>query len=386
MQVIHAHEPMPAAFTHSLFLAGPSPRAAEHADWRTEALALLAARGYDGVVFTPLPLGGFTPLTDYDSQVAWEQAAMERSDQLIFWIPRDLEVLPGFTTNVEWGRWEASGRVVLGYPPGAPKLRYLDWHARRCRAPVCHTLAATLDAALTALGPPALRQGAETGVPLEVWRAPVFQAWYATQRAAGNRLDGARLEWAWRAGRRRHLVFWALQVDVHVAAEGRNKSSELVLGRPDIAAIVLHEPGPVSDATRVVLVREFRACGRAADGYVHELPGGSSFTPTDALTHVAVEELAEELGLTIAPERLRLVGQRSVAATLSAHQAAVFAVALTPDELDKISKDPGPYGLAAASEVTWPEVRRLGELRAAADVDWANLGMILEALSTPPAR
>lgn len=381
MHIVYAHEPFPAQFSQSLFLAGPSPRGTGHPDWRVEALALLAARGYDGVVFTPLPRDGVFP-ADYDAQVAWEQAAMERSDQLLFWVPRDLAVLPGFTTNVEWGRWEKSGQVVLGFPPEAPKMRYLAWHARRWRAPVASTLAETIDAALARLGPPALRTGAECAVPLDVWRSPPFQGWLAAQRAAGNRLDGARLEWSWRVGARRHLlVFWALQVDVHVTAEGRNKTTELVIGRPDVAAVVLYERGaPSLHATRVVLVREFRACARTADGSVHELPGGSTFDDGMPLPVVAAEELAEELGWHVAPGRLEPVATRQVAATLSAHQAAVFRVGLSPEEMDDFAGRTGPYGLQGSSEITWPEVRTVGALLATAEVDWANLGMILAAL------
>ncbi|MEZ4473518.1 MAG: nucleoside 2-deoxyribosyltransferase domain-containing protein [bacterium] len=380
MQVVYAHEPFPEAFEQSLFLAGPSPRATGHPDWRAEALACLAAQGFAGSSSPRAPRGVFP--TDYDAQVAWEQAAMERSDQLIFWVPRDLVVLPGFTTNVEWGRWEKSGQVVLGHPPEAAKMRYLAWHARRWRVPVCATLAETVAAALARLGPPARRVGAECAVPLDVWRQAPFQGWYAAQRAAGNRLDGARMEWSWRVGDRRHLlVFWALQVDVHIAAEGRNKHSELLIGRPDIAAVVLYEAGAASLAeTRVVLVREFRACGRTTDGCVHELPGGSSFDGGASLVEVAAEELAEELGFHLDPARLEPVGTRQLAATLSAHQGAVFRAALAPEEVDHFVQNPGPYGHAGSSEVTWPEVVTVGALLAGSDVDWANMGMILAAL------
>jgi hypothetical protein len=38
-----------------------------------------------------------------------------------------LETLPGFTTNVEFGRYVGSGRCVYGRPEGAPHTRYLDW-------------------------------------------------------------------------------------------------------------------------------------------------------------------------------------------------------------------------------------------------------------------
>ena len=54
-----------------------------------------------------------------------EERCLHLSDVILFWIPRDLDTLPGFTTNIEWGVWHASGRCVLGAPPNAPKLRYL---------------------------------------------------------------------------------------------------------------------------------------------------------------------------------------------------------------------------------------------------------------------
>ena len=49
-------------------------------------------------------------------------------------------------------------------------------------------------AALAMIGVGAERRGGERGVPLHVWRTATFQAWYAAARAAGHRLDGARLE------------------------------------------------------------------------------------------------------------------------------------------------------------------------------------------------
>ena len=60
---------------------------------------------------------------------------MERADALMFWIPRRLWDLPGLTTNLEWGVWHQSGKVVLGAPPGTPKMRYLRHYADRAGAP-----------------------------------------------------------------------------------------------------------------------------------------------------------------------------------------------------------------------------------------------------------
>lgn len=35
--------------------------------------------------------------------------------------------MPLFTTNVEFGYWLHSGKVVYGRPSNAPKTKYLDW-------------------------------------------------------------------------------------------------------------------------------------------------------------------------------------------------------------------------------------------------------------------
>lgn len=106
----------------SIFLAGPTLReefAGFH--WRTEALQLLSNYGYDGTVYVPEPF-----CKDYGMQVAWEDVGLTKATIIAFWVPRHLHFLPGFTTNVEFGEWHRSGKCYLGYPPGAPKMRYLQ--------------------------------------------------------------------------------------------------------------------------------------------------------------------------------------------------------------------------------------------------------------------
>jgi hypothetical protein len=51
----------------------------------------------------------------------------------------------GFTSNVEFGRYVGSGRVVYGRPDGAPHTRYLDWLYQKLAGGVP---AATLDETL----------------------------------------------------------------------------------------------------------------------------------------------------------------------------------------------------------------------------------------------
>ena len=124
MRIVYARQPVPDSFSRAIFLAGPTPRTPEVPSWRPRALELLAARGYDGVVFVPEDADGSRRF-DYSDQVGWETEGLELADVIVFWIPRELDTLPGFTTNVEWGMWLNSGKCVLGAPADAPKLRFL---------------------------------------------------------------------------------------------------------------------------------------------------------------------------------------------------------------------------------------------------------------------
>jgi len=380
VQVVYAHEVPPDEIHASIFLAGPTPRDSETPSWRPEALRLLAARGFDGVVFVPEPRDGAWA-RDYEGQIAWEEAHLHMADVVVFWLPRELKSMPGFTTNDEWGAHKASGKVVFGAPAGAEKVRYQQYYAEKLYVPTADNLDGVIAAALEMLGEGAVRRGGERCVPLHVWRTGAFHKWYAALRGAGHRLDGARLEWLCRSGPgRRWLFMWALRVDVHVPAEDRNKRSEVVIGRPDVAAVLMvQRAADVLDA-RVVLVREFRSAVRNSRGMVLELPSGSSFDESLAPLQVAVEEVSEETGLRVDASRLRAVGSRQIAATLLGHHACVYVVDLTDEEMAWLVAHEGVQRGSSAGERTFVEVRRVRELLGGDEVDWSTLGMILAGL------
>ncbi|MFF9733689.1 NUDIX domain-containing protein [Streptomyces albidoflavus] len=153
LTVVYARESLPASGP-SVFLAGPTPRAGgDVPSWRPAAIEELAARwtGEQSLtVLTPESRGGIRA-KHYDDQVGWETEARASADAILFWIPRDLETLPGFTTNVEFGLDIATGKVVLGCPSNCPnpeRNRYLIWVAEQHGAPVRDKLADTVDAAL----------------------------------------------------------------------------------------------------------------------------------------------------------------------------------------------------------------------------------------------
>lgn len=109
-----------------IFLAGPTPRDVVVQSWRPSALTILEKLGYDGSVFVP-ETADWGWLGDYDAQVHWEWRALARCKAALFWVPRDLETMPAFTTNVEFGFMMGlrPSSVVLGAPAGTPKMRYL---------------------------------------------------------------------------------------------------------------------------------------------------------------------------------------------------------------------------------------------------------------------
>ena len=353
------------------------------------------------VVFVPEPRGGHSD--DYAGQIEWEERCLHLADVVVFWVPRDLETLPGFTTNVEWGMWHDSGRVVFGAPPGAPKNGYLLHYAVQSQVPVAETLGGVIDAAMARIGPGAPRHGGEREVPLLIWHTDSFQRWYRAQAGAGNRLLGARLVWTFRAGPdRRLVVYWALHVRVHIVAEDRVKGNEVVISRPDIAAVALYRRGATAAETVVVLVREFRAPASTPDGFVRELPGGAIDEPlkiAGGLGDVppgesgaavsAVRELAEETGLAIDPARLRCHERRQLAATVSAHGAWLFSAEITGEELTSLRAGGHlPHGAPDSgtgenAERTYAEVTTFGQVLASRQVDWATLGMLAQVLCAP---
>jgi len=62
-------------------------------------------------------------------QTDWEWASLDKASVIMFWIPRKLPEMPGFTTNIEFGMFMSSApeKVILGFPETAEKMRYLDY-------------------------------------------------------------------------------------------------------------------------------------------------------------------------------------------------------------------------------------------------------------------
>lgn len=387
MEVVYTGEEMPEVITKSIFLAGPTPRNNKEQDsWRPDALKILEDKGYDGVVFVPEDRKGEFKL-DYDDQVEWEEKYLNVADCIVFWVPRDLSLdskdfpkMAAFTTNVEWGKWEKSGKVVFGAPKKADKNTYLKYYAEKYSVPVSDTLVDTLESAMDMVDNGAEREGGERYVPLFIWETDSFQAWYSSQKKAGNRLEHAELLYNFRPRFKSFVFLWILKVSVYVTDEDRYKTNEFVLARPDISTVMLWRKTLPLESSEVVLIKEFRSPARTDDGFIRELPGGSSHKKGTPPEETAAEEIHEETGFYLDPERIKFHESRRMAGTLSSHRGFFYSVALTEEEMEwfKSQKDV-VHGKEEDTERTFIEVRSVKEILKNTDVDWSTLGMVFAA-------
>ena len=123
----------------AIYLAGPTYRSDTQLStnwptdsWRDDALAILEGRGFEGVVYIPEFRDRIKPnLWTYSRGIDWEMNSMAKSSVILFWIPRKLYDLPAFTTNIEFGEWMESGKIVVGAPDSAVKNEYLKARCSR---------------------------------------------------------------------------------------------------------------------------------------------------------------------------------------------------------------------------------------------------------------
>lgn len=108
----------------SIFLAGPTPRDHSASSWRPNMIRLLRELGFTGDIFIPEKRGDYLSY-EFSTHTRWEVQHLNKATVILFWIPRDLQSMPAFTTNIEFGEFLHSGKIVLGFPETAEKMRYL---------------------------------------------------------------------------------------------------------------------------------------------------------------------------------------------------------------------------------------------------------------------
>lgn len=137
----------------SIFLAGPTRRKSNfQKSWRKIACDLLEEMGYDGIVYVPEFKDEDMPV-ELEAQASWERVGLENAKAIVFYLPRELPDMPGFTTNVEFGMWLARkpNETILCCPYGYVKNKYLEWlyTKEKPNSPIFRTLKEILENAIT---------------------------------------------------------------------------------------------------------------------------------------------------------------------------------------------------------------------------------------------
>jgi len=384
MEIIYAQEELPKKVTKTVFLAGPTLRSGHPEDmhsWRNDAVEYFKELEFDGHLFIPEAKDGNYG-DNYIDQVEWEEEALNMADLIIFWVPRDLEHLPGFTTNDEWGHWKSFGKTLFGAPENAEKVRYQIHYAEKNGIPVFVDLKDLCIHVVDRLGEGVERNDGETKVPSEYWLHHGFQSWYSDMQEAGNRLDDVKILWEWRIKQANNMLFsFCFWAKVWIEEEQRYKENEYIFTRTNIASCVLYKPAKDILDTDIVLVKEFRSPVSNNEGYVYEVPGGSSFKGETDTRAIILDEIEEETGVTINGDRLIEVKNRQLQSTSLSHKCFLYKVEISESELiDIIKKYDETFGNEEDTELTYVRVFKLRSVLKSDILDWSNLGMIFNAI------
>jgi len=387
MQIVYTTESIPNEIVHSIFLAGPTLRSAQIGNglqsWRVKALAILELLNYNGIVFLPEPNPNnnqsFEQL-DYETVHQWETKCLNIADRIIFWINRDLDAgILGLTTNTEFGQWMESGKCILGTEPGADSVRYQEVWAKELKIPTVHNLYELIKQSIK-LDQPAVRTDGERHVPLMIWNTRQFQDWYADLKRAGNQLQSGKVLKTFQASNG-FIFAYVLWVNVYIQSEGRHKNNEFIVSRTDTSSCVLYYPRLDPMRTEVVVVSEFRSPVSNKKGLVYELPGGSAPKSDQDPIITIIEEVEEETGFKMDPNRIVSISKQQVCATLLTHKTNLYSYQLNSNELDLFYQKRGLiFGKEEDTERTSVHVYRLGNILDSELVDWSTIGMIMKAV------
>lgn len=127
----------------SIYLAGPTDTRDGTKAWHDQALRYLHEREFVGSVCVPTPRGGEWKDEESDAQLDWQLMMLARVTSILVWLPR-----LGNMTMYEIGRWETSGRMVVGAPHEAESTRDILRCIALADIPWARSLEETVDLSL----------------------------------------------------------------------------------------------------------------------------------------------------------------------------------------------------------------------------------------------
>jgi len=126
MNIVYALEDLSQIKFPTLALIGPTPRTPDVKSWRPSFIKALQNFNFKGTVLVPETSDGSWK-QNYDTQIEWEHEMLEKADLLLFWMPREMKTMPGLVSNIEWGMYIKSGKILYGRPVESVKNSYLDY-------------------------------------------------------------------------------------------------------------------------------------------------------------------------------------------------------------------------------------------------------------------
>lgn len=255
MELIYATKRKPKDLSlPTIFLAGPTPRKDKPVpSWRPRAVEEFKRQGFNGNLCIPEPHPKGRWLS-YPEQVAWEHVWLDFADCILFWIPRDMDTMPAMTTNIEYGMYMRSGKLVMGVPFGTPHMKYILRTSKVRGTPIARSLGSTVANAII-IANKAHKGGRIISSP-GIWSGRFTRVELTKYRTRNGR-----------------VVVWE--------SHRRNTLGEIVA----IFALTKNN--------EVVLTKGFRV---PHNSYVLELPAGLADKPGVSSVELARLELLEETG------------------------------------------------------------------------------------------
>ena len=381
INICYTCEKLPNTVTRSIFLAGPCPRNSETESWRPQVIQYLKSINWSGTIY--YPENG--SVTDYsiEERINWEQSALNRADIILFWIPRDLTVdstgqakMLALTTNIEFGLYLHSNKIVVG--GNQVNNEYIEYSCKQQQIPFFTDLNQAIQHMVNILADGAIRHDGECSVPLFIWNHPEFINWYKSLKAAGNTLINLENIFSFIMPIAKKLFMWICKVKIYVAKENRIKENEFVVSRTNTAAAVLYYKD--NNDINIVLVKEFRSPVNNDEGFVYDLPSGSSDNPQLAINTV-INEVKEETGFNMNPLKVKAIQSRQTVSTLLANKVHAYKYQLDDIEFNEIKQLANTmHGNIEATEQTYIEIKTINDILENNLVDWNNLGIILSAI------
>lgn len=109
----------------SIYLVGPTSGDKNIPSWRLEACKYLEEIGFDGVVYVPEI--STKEKEKGKNQERWERHAILESSIICFWIPKEIENDLYTDTDLDFGYWFSTNKVIYGTNAQTKTTRYLDW-------------------------------------------------------------------------------------------------------------------------------------------------------------------------------------------------------------------------------------------------------------------